>query len=36
MESNQAEQKRGKKVLCKMRIDFRNSVTPSNVITFIL
>ena len=35
MESNQAEQKR-KKNYAKTIIDLRNSVTPSNVITFAL
>ena len=35
MESNQAEQKRRKKELCKIR-DLGNSVTPSNVIIFVL
>ena len=34
MESNQAEQVREK--ICKMRIDSRNLVTPSSVITFTL
>ena len=35
MESNQSEQKREKK-LCNMRTDLGNSVTPSNIITFVL
>jgi len=33
MENNEAEQK---KELCKMRIDLRNLVTPSDIIAFIL
>ena len=34
MESNQAEQKRGKKELCKMRTDLGSSVTSSNIIPY--
>ena len=35
MESNQAEQNREKE-FCNIRIDLKNSVTPSNIITSIL
>ena len=35
MENNQAEQKREKE-FWNTRIDFGNSVTPSNTITFVL
>ena len=35
MESNQAEERREKKI-GKMRIDLGKSVTPSSIITFIL
>ena len=36
MESNQAEQKRERKELCKTKIDLGNSVSLSTIITFIL